>query len=385
MLDRRSFLVFGAAGLAALLAGCASRDADVVALPGERVVIVGAGPAGMTAAHLLRQRGVDIAILEAASTHGGRIRHNLDFTDFPISLGAEWVHVEAEILEEIVNDPSIEVTTELVAYDPADIAGYYDGTLILGPIGDTADLKFVDSSWLDFFNKHIVEGIEDAMIFDTQVTTIDYSGDVIRLTDANGGSHEADKVIVTAPLKVLQRGDITFVPGLSDERTEALANADVWSGLKVFVEFEEEFYPAALQFPDSETADGQRLYYDAAYGQDSDANILGLFAVGVQAESYQALSDEELLERILSELDEIFDGAATPSYVRHLVQNWNDEPFAGAAYLADNAPSSTSTRLSGSVDGRVFFAGDAYTSFDDWSSVHTAARSAADAVEDLLS
>jgi len=153
----------------------------------------------------------------------------------------------------------------------------------------------------------------------------------------------------------------------------------------VFVEFEEEFYPAALQFPNSETADGQRLYYDAAYGQDSDANILGLFAVGVQAESYQALSDEELLDRILSELDEIFDGAATPSYVRHLVQNWNDERFAGAAYLADNAPSSTSTRLSGSVDGRVFFAGDAYTSFDDWSSVHTAARSAADAVEDLLS
>ena len=40
------------------------------------------------------------------------------FTDFPISLGAEWIHVEAEILDEIVNDPSIAVSTQLTSYDP---------------------------------------------------------------------------------------------------------------------------------------------------------------------------------------------------------------------------------------------------------------------------
>jgi len=67
-----------------------------------------------------------------------------------------------------------------------------------------------------------------------------------------------------------------------------------------------------------------------------------------------------------------------------LVQNWNDEPFARAAYLADNAPSWISTRLSKSVDNKLFFAGDAYTRFDDWGSVHCAVRSAADAVEDLF-
>lgn len=255
-----------------------------------RVVIVGAGPAGMTAAHLLSQRGVD------------------------------------------VNDPSIEVTTQLTPYGSSDIAGYYDGTLT----------------------------------FDTQVTTIDYTGDQIRLVDANNVTYEADRVIFTAPLKVLQRGDVTFVPELPAGRVEVIEDANVWSGLKVFLEFTEAFYPTILQTSDSETADGQRLYYDAAYGQETDANILGLFAVGEQAETYQALSDDELLDRILAELDEVFDGAATPTYVRHLVQNWNDEPFVGAAYLADVAPSSTSRRLSGSIDGRVFFAGDAYTSFNDW-------------------
>ena len=229
LLDRRSFIALGAAGLAAFLAGCGDsggEDSDGASLTGERVVVVGAGPAGMTAAHLLRQRGVDVEILEAAATHGGRIKHNLEFTDFPISLGAEWVHVEAEILEEIVNDPSVEVTTQLVAYDPADIAGYYDGTLTLGPAGEVTDLKFVDSSWLDFFNEHIVPGIEDTMTFDTQITAIDYTGDRIRLSDANDAVHEADRVIFTAPLKVLQRGDVTFVPELPDERVEAIDDAN---------------------------------------------------------------------------------------------------------------------------------------------------------------
>lgn len=383
-LDRRSFITLGVAGLAAFLASCGSSDRNGAAPAGQRVVIVGAGPAGMTAAHLLSQSGVDVIILEAAPTHGGRIKHNLEFTDFPISLGAEWIHVEAEILDEIVNDPSIAVTTQLTSYDPSDIAGYYDGALILEPAGDVADLKFINSSWLDFFNQHIVPGIEDMMTFDAQVTTIDYTGDQIRLVDANNVTYEADRVIFTAPVSVLQRGDVTFVPELPNRRVEAIENANVWSGLKVFLEFAEAFYPTILQTSDSETAEGQRLYYDAAYGQETDANILGLFAVGEQAETYQALPDDELLDRILAELDEIFDGAATPAYVRHLVQNWNDEPFVGAAYLADVAPSSTSRRLSGSIDGRIFFAGDAYTSFNDWGSVHAAARSAAEAVDDLL-
>jgi monoamine oxidase len=106
--------------------------------------------------------------------------------------------------------------------------------------------------------------------------------------------------------------------------------------------------------------------------------------VGAQAEAYQAMSGEQFVANVLDELDAAFDGAASRSYVRHLVQNWNDEPFAGGAYLEDNADSDISSELARPLGDLVFFAGDAYTSFDDWSSVHTAVRSAADAVERLL-
>ncbi|MCZ2111245.1 MAG: FAD-dependent oxidoreductase, partial [Dehalococcoidia bacterium] len=103
------------------------------------------------------------------------------------------------------------------------------------------------------------------------------------------------------------------------------------------------------------------------------------------AEAYQAQSDDEFLEGVLAELDEVFNGAASRFYVRHVVQNWNDEPFAGAAYLEDDAPPRISASVARPVSDRVQFAGDAYTEFADWSSVHAAIRSAVDTVQRMLS
>ena len=69
--------------------------------PGEKVIIIGAGAAGLTAGHLLSQRGVDFEILEATSEYGGRMRSTNSFADFPISLGGECLHVERDVLTEI--------------------------------------------------------------------------------------------------------------------------------------------------------------------------------------------------------------------------------------------------------------------------------------------
>ena len=158
----------------------------------------------------------------------------------------------------------------------------------------------------------------------------------------------------------------------------------MWGGFKAFFEFTNKFYPVLLSFADSETNAGQRLYYDASYGQNSNRDVLGLFSVGQQAEQYQNLSGNAQRDYILNELDQVFNGAATSNYIKHIVQNWNAEPHIGAAYLADVASSSTSTTLATPIDNKVFFAGEAYTSFDDWGSVHSAARAARDAVRSVL-
>ncbi|XP_018406624.1 PREDICTED: spermine oxidase-like [Cyphomyrmex costatus] len=65
-------------------------------MPKERkIVIVGAGAAGIAAASRLLQRGVnDFVILEANDRIGGRI-HTKDFGENIVDLGAQWVHGES--------------------------------------------------------------------------------------------------------------------------------------------------------------------------------------------------------------------------------------------------------------------------------------------------
>ncbi len=372
-------------GLGGSFVGCAADDdGGEPASDGLSVIVIGAGVAGMTAGHLLARRGVDVRILEAAPTHGGRIKHDTAFVDFPIPLGAEWLHASPDELAAIVDDSEVEVTTTLADYDPTDLVGHFDGELTFEEIGEWEDLKFVGSSWLDFFDEYVVPGIADRMEFDTRIVSIDHSGDRVIATDAEGTEHEADAVIVTVPVLALRRRDIEFVPDLPEPQRSAIDEVAVWGGLKMFVEFTERFYPAYLEFPDSDTDDGQRAYYDAAYGQDSDTNVLGLFAVGAQAERYQAEADG-LIDLVLAELDEIFDGAASRGYVQHIVQDWSAEPFVGQAYVADTADWRLVRELGTSIGERVYFAGEGYTDGSGWGAAHVAAASARSVVDELRS
>lgn len=109
-----------------------------------------------------------------------------------------------------------------------------------------------------------------------------------------------------------------------------------------------------------------------------------MFSVGQPAEEYNALSGEALKDRLLADLDEVFSNQASPSYVKHITQNWAAEPFARAAYVSDQENWRNLRTLGESVANKVYFAGDAYTTGEDWSSVHAAARSAKAAVEALV-
>ncbi|MEL6306439.1 MAG: FAD-dependent oxidoreductase, partial [Bacteroidota bacterium] len=124
--------------------------------------------------------------------------------------------------------------------------------------------------------------------------------------------------------------------------------------------------------------------YNAAYGQNSNQHVLGLFTVGSGTLPYRQLSDDALIEYMLNELDALFDGQASSNYIKHISQNWNEEPFANGAYVYDQENWRRVRTLGESVDDKLFFAGTAYTDGEDWSSVHTAARSAVRAVNELV-
>lgn len=90
---------------------------------GERVLVVGAGMAGLTAARDLREAGLDVAVLEARYRIAGRV-DSVDDATWPVVVerGANWVHdVDASDLDERLAALGVEAPP--FAYTPAVLDG----------------------------------------------------------------------------------------------------------------------------------------------------------------------------------------------------------------------------------------------------------------------
>lgn len=342
----------------------------------NKVLVIGAGAAGLSAGYLLNQKGVDFKILEATSGYGGRIKKTDNFADFPIPLGAEWLTVNTSIFDKIVNDNAISVKVNTIGYNQNDEYGIWENDkLLLSDLGSFNYRKFVNGTWFHFFEEHIVPSISQNIVYNSAVHTIDYSGSKV-IVKTESTEYVADKVIVTVPLKMIQNGTVEFNPLLPKYKQKAIDNAVVWDGIKVFLEFSEKFYPVYIDFKITPETAGQVSYFDAAYGQNTNRKILGLFAVGTPAKNYTSLGDSDLKDYVLNELDQIFSNQATPNYINHIVQNWSEEPYIEGAYLNDYENWKTVRTLFKPVADKIYFAGEAYTPGDDWGGVHAAAQAA---------
>ena len=363
-MTRKEFLkICGILGVSlpfqASLSACGKED-DVPFNFTGKVIIIGAGAGGLSAGYLLQQHGVDVEILEASPIYGGRMRINTNFTSFPIPLGAEWIETNPKVFKEIVNDSSVQVN---VATFP-----------------DLPDLKFVNSSWFNFYDEYIIPSIIDKIKFNTIVDSIDYSGTQVVVNTQNG-QYFADKVIVSVPLKILQTGALNFIPNLPQYKQDAINEIQIWDGFKAFFKFSTKFYADEYDFPINPSGSGEKLYYNAALGQNTLENILGFFVVGAPSLPYTSLTGNALRDFMLNELDGLYNNQASPNYISHVTQNWNDEPFIKGAYMSDYANWKTVKKLGESVANKIYFAGGEYTDGEDWVSVHTAAQSAKTAIE----
>jgi monoamine oxidase len=63
-------------------------------LSGDRILVIGAGAAGLAAARALHDDGYTVTVLEARERVGGRAHTSFDFAAHPVELGAEFIHGE---------------------------------------------------------------------------------------------------------------------------------------------------------------------------------------------------------------------------------------------------------------------------------------------------
>ncbi|KAE9600133.1 putative spermine oxidase transcription regulator Homeodomain-LIKE family [Lupinus albus] len=80
----------------------------------KRVIVIGAGPAGLTAARHLKRQGFPVTVLEARNRIGGRVFTDHSSLSVPVDLGASIITgVEADVATERRPDPSSLVCAQL--------------------------------------------------------------------------------------------------------------------------------------------------------------------------------------------------------------------------------------------------------------------------------
>ncbi|XP_042507973.1 lysine-specific histone demethylase 1 homolog 3-like isoform X2 [Macadamia integrifolia] len=80
----------------------------------KRIIVVGAGPAGLTAARHLQRQGFSVTVLEARNRMGGRVYTDRSSLSVPVDLGASIITgVEADVATERRPDPSSLICTQL--------------------------------------------------------------------------------------------------------------------------------------------------------------------------------------------------------------------------------------------------------------------------------
>lgn len=356
-----------------------------------KVIIVGAGVSGLTAGHILSQKGIDFEILEASAVHGGRVKKIDDFADFPIDLGAEWVHkwikARPPILKSLLDGENPDYP--IFRYFPKTYSLWKDGELKKKNIGRHFyfwnDWKFTNATWYDFVDQLVTPTLKEKIRYSTPVNEIDYASGKIKIKTDTGKEYTADKVLVTVPIKILQDQYINFVPEIPVKQMEEINKEWMPNGLKVFIDFSEKFYPEVL-VPSGNLLErvviGNYVYYDATLGKKTTKNILGLLADGNEADQYVALeSDAAIFKYVMEELDEIFDGKASKYYLNHIVQNWSAEPFIRGTYSHRKA---SAKKCSVPLSNKVYFAGEAMHMKGRTIAVHGACESAYLALETML-
>lgn len=354
------------------------------------VIIVGAGAAGLAAGYLLERHNINFQIIEAAADYGGRVKRANSFVDFPIDVGAEWIHASPSILADLLNNPQLDASIDFVVYNPQTFGAAPNGNLVSRNFASNfySEHKFKSTTWYGFFEQYMVPSFASKIVHNQPITEIDYTSNRVTLTSSDNTTYEADKVIVTTPIKVLQNEAITFVPALSSEKSNAINSIFMGDGLKVFIEFSEKFYPD-LFFTGglfSSLAGDDKIFYDAAFRKDSNSHVLGLFTINSPASTYTSLSsDQAIIDKILEELDELFDNQASKYYMQHIVQNWSNEPYIGGSYSTDfdNDQENTVNTIKEPIDNKIYFAGEAL-SIDNQATVHGACESGYEAVKRIL-
>ncbi|KAK9169839.1 hypothetical protein Syun_001979 [Stephania yunnanensis] len=166
------------------------------------------------------------------------------------------------------------------------------------------------------------------------VRELQYSRDGVTVKTEDGCTYNANYVVLSVSVGVLQSDLICFRPQLPKWKTEAIMKCDVIVYTKIFLQFPWKFWPCG---PGSEFflyAHERRGYYTFWQHMENaypGSNVLVVTLTNEESKRVEAQSDKETLREAMGVLRDMF-GLEVPTADRILVPRWWNNRFQRGSY-----------------------------------------------------
>lgn len=369
-------------------------------MPG-RVLVVGAGFAGLAAAWMLRQRGVEVVVSEARDRVGGRVRSTALANGCVVELGAEFVLPGHETLRRIAGGLGLELYEKGTLYGDRELRGGrpVGRAEVLQALGRVAAAARSDESLPETLDRLAVDRtVREAILARIEVSTAytaadqpsaivadgaagfgDFpthgiAGGNQRLADsiadrlgksvwlgapveriahgaegvtvtAGGAEVSGDACIVAVPSTVFPR--IAFEPSLPQWKVDALAAVRYGHAAKLFL-------PLTAAPPPSATLSVPGRFWTYTQLDPSGAPLPVACSFAGTAAALERLDAATWAGAVRAlRPDLAYDDGAEPVH-----STWDDDPWALAAYSARSLASPLVDEALVAPVGRLSFAGE---------------------------
>lgn len=294
----------------------------------EKVILIGAGLCGLYTAFLLRQKGIEVLILEANNRIGGRIKTITGMTGVTMEMGATWFGNQHSHLLEVLNTleiPHFKQHTQGISL--------FETMSFVPPqkfeISDAEEPSFrIEGGTAKILEKLISKiGIQHIKT-NTKVSSIKEEDNQLIVTDTDGNHYSADKVISTIPPNLLINS-VVFEPNLPGTFIQLAKKTHTWMGesIKFSVEYKTAFWKEKNY---SGTLFSQASIIQEMYDH-STSDYSGFALKGFLNGGTSVLSQEERKRKVITQLTAFF-GPVASDYVAYFEKVWREEPLTFQPY-----------------------------------------------------
>lgn len=378
--NRRQFLKGSAIAVAAAgLSRVRLSDAAatiVLSGPARKVLILGAGMAGLVAGFELSKLGHDVTILEARTRPGGRV-HTLrePFSDgLYAEAGAARIPDNHDLTLKYIKEFSLTLEPfypsglNAVRFDrgrreEVSIEGYTDAMTrnFGGELGDRPERWHKIKGGTDLLPKAFAEKLAGKIQYGAAVVKIDQDASqarVVFLKDGRQQTVTADSVICTIPFSVLRNIEL---PALSARKKEVIKSINYDAVSRVYLQTRNRFWEEKGLNGFAFTS-GAIEIWQPTWSQPGPRGILMTYARPGEAERITRLKESDRIGTTLKQLDGIFAGLRE-NFERGATKCWKDDQWSrGAwAYVGLTDFFTASVR-----EGRIHFAGEHLSPWFSW-------------------